>query len=462
MKIHILKQLDAHISDKWDPRMHNFIDNIYDCEYHQNGLGYEIMVYGCRWYIPFDSAEEVKEDGSPKVINKGLILILPQLKKHIDSNQGWDKKMYDLIGKKYEYKNTPNGYNIEALGYSWYIPFDSAEIVSSEEEEDWADDYLGKKWNENLSQNWWDNEPVEIITPDYPGDLSAEVYSRDFKEGLELFYRNGKFFGKIVMIKYNDHDGNLYYFKDNGKIFSQRAYQLPSLYKKEERNFEDLLLNDIHLDNKVLRFAEYRKGSAEYGQLLQDLMMLLRLKKEQDKEADEIILTRKDLKNIEFDKLLTLVSDVKKMRKLGMSFDVDIMDNGHIKFSNLGNKESRPWENNDPLNEGVISDLFNKYKDKINSFIDKKIASLSQSEIEEIKLELLPYKNLSLGQIRNKLKRVNEKVDNIHKSLDPYGEEDWDENEVDVKERERRVRKKTRLLNMFRTWTIITLVQAVI
>jgi hypothetical protein len=38
------------------------------------------------------------------------------------------------------------------------------------------------------------------------------------------------------------------------------------------------------------------------------------------------------------------MSDKKKMRKLGMSFDTEILNNG-IKFYNLGNKESRPWEN---------------------------------------------------------------------------------------------------------------------
>lgn len=112
------------------------------------------------------------------------------------------------------------------------------------------------------------------------------------------------------------------------------------------KNFEDFLFTDQHPDIKVLKFSEYRKGSHEFGQLFQDLMMILRLKKEEDKESDEIILTKKDLKNIDYHKLMKLLSDPIKMRKLGMSFDVEIIDANHIKFSNLGNKESRPWENN--------------------------------------------------------------------------------------------------------------------
>lgn len=115
------------------------------------------------------------------------------------------------------------------------------------------------------------------------------------------------------------------------------------------KNFEDLLFNDTntipHHGNKVMRFSEYRKGSSQYGQLFQDLMMILRMKREQNKESDEIILTKKDLKNIDYNKLIELLSDVTRMRKLGMSFDVEILNNS-IRFYNLGNKESRPWENN--------------------------------------------------------------------------------------------------------------------
>lgn len=111
------------------------------------------------------------------------------------------------------------------------------------------------------------------------------------------------------------------------------------------KKFEDFLFTDKHPNAKVLKFAEYRKGSSEYGTLFQDLMMILRMKKEEDKTSDEIILTKRDLRNIDYDKLKELLSDVNKMRKLGMSFDVEIMKNG-IKFTNLGNKESRPWENN--------------------------------------------------------------------------------------------------------------------
>lgn len=112
------------------------------------------------------------------------------------------------------------------------------------------------------------------------------------------------------------------------------------------KKFEDFLFTDTNNpETKIIRFAEYRKGSSEYGQLFQDLMMILRLKKEENKDSDFIILTKKDLKNIDFKKLTILLTDKKKMRKLGMSFDVEILDKNRIKFYNLGNKESRPWEN---------------------------------------------------------------------------------------------------------------------
>lgn len=113
------------------------------------------------------------------------------------------------------------------------------------------------------------------------------------------------------------------------------------------KKFEDFLFNDDgkNLNNKIIRFSEYRKGSSEYGQLFQDLMMILRFKREENKDSDYIILNKKELKNIDFNKLINLLEDKKKMRKLGMSFDVDILGDKRIKFYNLGNKESRPWEN---------------------------------------------------------------------------------------------------------------------
>jgi hypothetical protein len=131
------------------------------------------------------------------------------------------------------------------------------------------------------------------------------------------------------------------------------------------KKFEDFLITDKLPQNKVYRFAEYRKGSNEYGPLFQDLMMILRLKKEQDKNTDSIVLTRKDLKNIDFDKLKELLSDKIKMRKLGMSFDAEILDNEYIKFTNLGNKESRPWENNT-----VNENLFNALKERWNKIFN--------------------------------------------------------------------------------------------
>ena len=115
------------------------------------------------------------------------------------------------------------------------------------------------------------------------------------------------------------------------------------------RKFEDFLFTMDHPVTKIQKFSEYRKGSHEYGQLFQDLMMILRLKREEDKDAESIILTKKELKNIDFDKLRKLLLDDRKRRKLGMSFDVEFLDNNTVKFYNLGNKESRPWENADTI-----------------------------------------------------------------------------------------------------------------
>jgi hypothetical protein len=76
-------------------------------------------------------------------------------------------------------------------------------------------------------------------------------------------------------------------------------------------------------------------------------MLFLRLKKEENKNTNEIIASRKELKNIDFDKLKKLSKNQKNMRSLGISFDIDIKGD-EIRFYNLKNtnKESRPWENN--------------------------------------------------------------------------------------------------------------------
>ena len=135
--------------------------------------------------------------------------------------------------------------------------------------------------------------------------------------------------------------------------------------EKENGIKEDFLFTDNHPDTKILKFSEYRKGSAEYGQLFQDLMMILRLKREEDKESDSVILHRDELKNIDFKKLRKLLLDDKKRRKLGMSFDVRFLDENTIEFYNLGNKESRPWEN-----VSVNENIFNTIKDRWNKFFN--------------------------------------------------------------------------------------------
>ena len=110
------------------------------------------------------------------------------------------------------------------------------------------------------------------------------------------------------------------------------------------KEFEDLLITNKYPESHILRYSEYRKGSNEYGQLFQDLMMILRLKREKD--SNEVILDLEDIKNINFKKLIKLSKNIKEMRKLGMSFDIEIIGN-KIRFYNLNNvnKESRPWEN---------------------------------------------------------------------------------------------------------------------
>lgn len=110
------------------------------------------------------------------------------------------------------------------------------------------------------------------------------------------------------------------------------------------KKFEDYLFSTDNTNHKVLKYSEYRKGSNEYGKLVQDLMMLLRLKWDENKETDNIILTKKDIKNFDYNKLISFLSDNMIMRKLGISFDVEFLPNKDIKITNFLNKESRPWE----------------------------------------------------------------------------------------------------------------------
>lgn len=115
------------------------------------------------------------------------------------------------------------------------------------------------------------------------------------------------------------------------------------------KHFEDFLYN-FNPTNKILRFSEYRKGSDEYGQLFQDLKMLLLLKHDNDTEKlniSDIILTKDDIKNLDLDKLKKLENDEKTKRSIGMSFDFEFLKNGDVRFYNLDNidKKSRPWEN---------------------------------------------------------------------------------------------------------------------
>lgn len=102
---------------------------------------------------------------------------------------------------------------------------------------------------------------------------------------------------------------------------------------------------------KILKFGEYRKGSNEYGEFIQELMMFLRSFK---KDENVLIFP---IKNIKFDinSLFKLKNDINKKKLVSFDFiftdknknEVNIIDkNGYVIFYNLNKKtEDRPWEN---------------------------------------------------------------------------------------------------------------------
>lgn len=115
------------------------------------------------------------------------------------------------------------------------------------------------------------------------------------------------------------------------------------------KRFENYLIKNK--PNEIFRFGEYRKGSSEYGDFIQELMMFLRNYKK-DNENNLIF----KIKDITFDvnKLYKLSKDDNKKRLI--SFDINFKDknkkdldkpddNGYVFFSNLNKKFNiRPWE----------------------------------------------------------------------------------------------------------------------
>jgi hypothetical protein len=109
-------------------------------------------------------------------------------------------------------------------------------------------------------------------------------------------------------------------------------------------------------NNNFLNFGEYRKGSNEYGQFIQDIMLFLR---NYNKDGNNLELLFK-IKDIPFDidKLLKLKNDDNKNRLI--SFDINFYDknrqlinyidkNGYVKFLNLNKKIDRPWESKENI-----------------------------------------------------------------------------------------------------------------
>jgi len=103
-------------------------------------------------------------------------------------------------------------------------------------------------------------------------------------------------------------------------------------------------------NNNFLNFGEYRKGSNEYGQFIQDLMLFLRNYKDDNKS--KLLFKIKDI-SFDINKLLKLKNDDNKNRLI--SFDINFYDknhqlinsidnNGYVEFLNLNKKSDRPWE----------------------------------------------------------------------------------------------------------------------
>lgn len=80
------------------------------------------------------------------------------------------------------------------------------------------------------------------------------------------------------------------------------------------------------------------------------------------------------------------------------------------------------------LNENKINSFIEKANKYLPSIIDKILSKLSSKKIEKLKEELFPYKNLSRKEIEEKLRsKLKLKESNNIENLDPYGEEEWDE-----------------------------------
>ena len=94
---------------------------------------------------------------------------------------------------------------------------------------------------------------------------------------------------------------------------------------------------------KVQSFGEYRKGSNQYGGLVDKIMMWLRIHKEEKSNTIKVDLDKfLSETNIEINELEDFIQN--NQTKL-ISFDISVSDN-HIEFSNLNNTKANRfvWE----------------------------------------------------------------------------------------------------------------------
>lgn len=99
--------------------------------------------------------------------------------------------------------------------------------------------------------------------------------------------------------------------------------------------------------NKIVKFnefndMEYRKGSKEYGKILNKLMDFLRLFDKGDMSFKINDFVKKS--NITIDEINKLI-DAKNNGKNLYIFNIEIKD-GHIYFTNFINGKNRPFESN--------------------------------------------------------------------------------------------------------------------
>lgn len=117
--------------------------------------------------------------------------------------------------------------------------------------------------------------------------------------------------------------------------------------------------------NKVKSFkdfnGEYRKGSDEFGGIVNDLMMFLRMFKD-DEQKDTLKFRIDDFQNrsnISIERIQQLLNSNTNL----LSFDIKI-DDKYITFKNLNNVYKSRFVWGESKNENIFSNSFNKIKKK--------------------------------------------------------------------------------------------------